>query len=69
MTVLARAQLSLTGLLPDTDRTMSDEQVLGLRAGEWVQVRSREEILARLSRELPEAVDKYTPQGRLPVAA
>ena len=30
---------------------------------------SREEILARLSRELPEAVDKYTPQGRLPVAA
>jgi len=30
---------------------------------------SREEILARLSRELPEAVDKYTPQGRLPAAA
>jgi uncharacterized protein YidB (DUF937 family) len=30
---------------------------------------SREEILARLSRELPDAVDKYTPQGRLPVAA
>ena len=30
---------------------------------------SRDEILARLSRELPEAVDKYTPQGRLPVAA
>jgi len=30
---------------------------------------SREEILARLSRELPEAVDKYTPQGRLPTAA
>src|SRR6187455_239790 len=29
---------------------------------------SREEILARLSRELPEAVDKYTPQGRLPAA-
>ena len=27
---------------------------------------SREELLARLSRELPEAVDKYTPQGRLP---
>ena len=25
---------------------------------------SREEILARLSRELPGAVDKYTPQGR-----
>jgi uncharacterized protein YidB (DUF937 family) len=30
---------------------------------------SREELLARLSRELPEAVDKYTPQGRLPNAA
>jgi len=30
---------------------------------------SREEILARLSRELPQAVDKYTLQGRLPSAA
>ena len=30
---------------------------------------SREEILARLSRKLPDAVDKYTPQGRLPAAA
>ncbi|MDQ1714047.1 MAG: hypothetical protein QOE45_3497 [Frankiaceae bacterium] len=30
---------------------------------------SREEILARLSRELPQAVDKYTPEGRLPAAA
>jgi uncharacterized protein YidB (DUF937 family) len=27
---------------------------------------SREELLARLSRELPDAVDKYTPNGRLP---
>jgi uncharacterized protein YidB (DUF937 family) len=27
---------------------------------------SREEILARLSRELPTAVDQYTPEGRLP---
>ena len=27
---------------------------------------SREELLARLSREIPNAVDKYTPQGRLP---
>jgi uncharacterized protein YidB (DUF937 family) len=27
---------------------------------------SREEILLRLSRELPDAVDKYTPDGRLP---
>ena len=30
---------------------------------------SREEILVRLSRELPNAVDKYTPEGRLPTAA
>jgi|SRR4051794_30031390 len=27
---------------------------------------SREELLARLSRALPDAVDKYTPHGRLP---
>ena len=27
---------------------------------------SRDELLARLSRELPHAVDKYTPEGRLP---
>jgi uncharacterized protein YidB (DUF937 family) len=30
---------------------------------------SREELLLRLCRELPDAVDKYTPQGRLPEAA
>jgi uncharacterized protein YidB (DUF937 family) len=29
---------------------------------------SQEEILARLSRELPTAVDQYTPEGRLPTA-
>lgn len=29
---------------------------------------SQEELLARLSRELPSAVDKYTPEGRLPAA-
>lgn len=27
---------------------------------------SRDELLARLSRELPDAVDQYTPEGRLP---
>jgi uncharacterized protein YidB (DUF937 family) len=27
---------------------------------------SREELLSRLTRELPQAVDKYTPDGRLP---
>ena len=30
---------------------------------------SRQELLSRLSRELPEAVDKYTPEGRLPAHA
>ncbi len=30
---------------------------------------SREELLARFARELPDAVDKYTPQGRLPTEA
>ena len=30
---------------------------------------SREELLARLSRELPNAVDKYTPEGRIPTEA
>ncbi|TMJ02452.1 MAG: DUF937 domain-containing protein [Alphaproteobacteria bacterium] len=30
---------------------------------------SKDELLARLSRELPDAVDKYTPQGRLPSEA
>jgi uncharacterized protein YidB (DUF937 family) len=29
---------------------------------------SREEIISRLTRELPNAVDKYTPDGRLPSA-
>ena len=29
----------------------------------------QEELLARLSRELPQAVDQYTPQGRLPTEA
>jgi uncharacterized protein YidB (DUF937 family) len=27
---------------------------------------SREEIISRLSRNLPEAIDKYTPEGRIP---
>ena len=30
---------------------------------------SREEILSRLSKNLPDAVDKYTPHGRIPTAA
>ena len=30
---------------------------------------AREKLLSRLCRELPDAVDKYTPQGRLPAEA
>ena len=30
---------------------------------------SRDELISRLCRELPNAVDKYTPQGRLPTEA
>ena len=30
---------------------------------------SREELLSRLTRELPSAVDKFTPEGRLPTDA
>ena len=30
---------------------------------------SRDELVARLCRELPNAVDKYTPEGRLPTEA
>ena len=37
----------------------------------WTRFRSkpdsrREELLSRLTRELPAAVDKFTPEGRLP---
>jgi uncharacterized protein YidB (DUF937 family) len=30
---------------------------------------SREELLSRLSKNLPDAVDKYTPEGRIPTEA
>jgi uncharacterized protein YidB (DUF937 family) len=30
---------------------------------------SKDELLSRLCRELPQAVDKYTPQGRIPTPA
>ena len=30
---------------------------------------SRDELLSRLSRNLPDAVDKYTPEGRLPAVS
>ena len=40
---------------PDVLNTLSQETGL-----------SREELLARLTRDLPAAVDKFTPEGRLP---
>jgi len=45
------------------------EQAIGAETLDTLSTRtglSREELLARLSRALPDAVDKYTPQGRLP---
>jgi uncharacterized protein YidB (DUF937 family) len=47
------------------------KQVIGsdvLAALEQQTGLSQEELLARLSRELPSAIDKYTPGGRLPAA-
>jgi uncharacterized protein YidB (DUF937 family) len=47
------------------------KQVIGsdvLTALEQQTGLSQEELLARLSRELPNAIDKYTPGGRLPGA-
>jgi uncharacterized protein YidB (DUF937 family) len=40
---------------PETLTTLSEQTGL-----------SRQELVSRLCRELPEAVDKYTPQGRIP---
>ncbi len=48
------------------------EQAIGPEALETLSRQtglSREELLARLSRELPDAVDRYTPHGRLPTEA
>jgi len=48
----------------DLERAIGPEvlQTLAVRTG-----LSRDDILTRLCRELPDAVDKYTPQGRLPL--
>jgi uncharacterized protein YidB (DUF937 family) len=43
---------------PDVLTTLSEQTGL-----------TRDEILARLSKNLPDAVDKYTPEGRIPAAA
>ena len=48
------------------------EQAIGADVLETLSTQtglSKEELLARLSHELPNAVDKYTPQGHLPTPA
>jgi uncharacterized protein YidB (DUF937 family) len=45
------------------------EEALGPEALDDLSERTglpREEVLARLSRDLPDAVDRYTPEGRMP---
>ncbi len=51
---------------PDLERAIGPDVLATLAQQTGL---SREELLARLSRELPAAVDKYTPQGRLPTEA
>jgi uncharacterized protein YidB (DUF937 family) len=50
-----KAQQLEQAIGPDVLATLSRETGL-----------SHEELLARLTRELPQAVDKYTPEGRIP---
>ncbi|MEP7282788.1 MAG: YidB family protein [Rubrivivax sp.] len=48
------------------------EQAIGPEALETLQQQtglSRDELLSRLTRDLPAAVDKFTPEGRLPTEA
>lgn len=50
-----KAQQLEQAIGPDVLATLSRETGL-----------SHEELLARLTRELPQAIDKYTPEGRIP---
>ena len=54
---IAPAQLE-QAIGPDVLKTLSQQTGL-----------SREELLSRLSKNLPDAVDKYTPEGRIPTPA
>jgi uncharacterized protein YidB (DUF937 family) len=51
---------------PDLERAIGPDVLATLSKQTGL---SRDELIARLSRELPNAVDKYTPQGRLPSEA
>lgn len=48
---------------PDVQRAIGPDVLAALEKQTGL---SQDELLARLSRELPSAVDKYTPDGRLP---
>lgn len=48
---------------PDVEKAVGSDTIDALAKQTGL---SRDEILARLSRELPDAVNKYTPDGRLP---
>jgi uncharacterized protein YidB (DUF937 family) len=54
---IAPAQLE-QAIGPDVLETLSQQTGL-----------SREELLSRLSKNLPDAIDKYTPEGRIPSPA
>ena len=51
---------------PDLERAIGADTLSTLQQQTGL---SREEILSRLSRALPDAVDRYTPDGRLPSPA
>lgn len=51
---------------PDLERAIGPEILATLSEQTGL---SRQELLARLSQELPDAVDRYTPEGRLPPRA
>lgn len=48
---------------PDVEKAVGSDTIDALAKQTGM---SRDEILSRLSRELPDAVNKYTPDGRLP---
>jgi uncharacterized protein YidB (DUF937 family) len=51
---------------PDLEKAIGPEVLATLSQKTGL---SREEILARLSKTLPDAIDKYTPDGRIPFAS
>jgi uncharacterized protein YidB (DUF937 family) len=64
-TLVTRRQVSLSREIspPQLKQAIGQDVLAALEQQTGL---SQEELLARLSRELPAAVDKYTPAGRLP---